>query len=266
MTTAKSTAAISALDAELGAEHGQGLFEFLTDVQFWVKDAHGRYLRVNQALLMNYGFNDAGAVLGKTDRDLFAPHLAEEYVRDDRAVLAGRAIRGRIELVARPDHSTGWHVTDKIPLRSRSGRIVASAGITRDLHGRTASAISAEVRALAPVVEIIRARYTEGLDKPRLARAIRLSCRSLERRFVAAFGMPLVKYQRSLRMHQACHLLVSSRKPITDIALGLGYGDHSHFTREFGKRFGVSPRVYRARWSHRASWSTAADPLPRSLG
>ncbi|MBA2479908.1 MAG: AraC family transcriptional regulator [Planctomycetes bacterium] len=264
-TGTRQSASTASLEGRLGDEHGQGLFDQLTDVQFWIKDAQGRYVRVNAALLMNYGFNDTGAVLGKTDRELFAPHLADRYLLDDRAVLAGRPIHGRIELVARPDHSTGWHVTDKIPLRSRAGRIIATAGITRDLHGHSAAAIGDRIGALAPVVELVRATYAEPLDKPLLARSIGRSIRSLERQFTAAFGMPLLGYQRMLRMHQACHWLVTTRRPITGIALDLGYGDHSHFTREFGRLFGVSPRVYRARWAHRADATPASASLPRPV-
>lgn len=255
----------SALLARLGDEHGESLFDCLDDVQFWVKDALGRYLRVNGALVKNYGFADASAVIGKTDRELFPPHLADQYLQDDRQVLAGHEIRDRVELVGRPDRSTAWHVTNKIPLRGRDGRVVASAGITRLLDVRSPAGVS--VTALAPVVERIRARYAEPLDKPRLARLIGMSVRSLERRFVAAFAIPLLAYQRTLRMHRACQMLVTGDDSITAIALSLGYGDHSHFTREFGKFFGTSPRAYRKRWSHRGGMPlpvTAMSPSARS--
>src|SRR3954464_10057912 len=79
----------AALYALLGDEHGETLFDFLADVQFWIKDAAGRYVRVNRGLLMNYGFPDESAIVGRTDRDLFPPHLADQYQRDDRTVLAG---------------------------------------------------------------------------------------------------------------------------------------------------------------------------------
>lgn len=240
------TPATDALFADIGSEHGESLFEFLEDVQFWIKDRGGRYVRANRALFTNYGFSDAAAIIGKTDHELFPPHLATQYEQDDREVLAGRPVRDRIELVARPDHSTGWHVTNKIPLRSRTGQVIATAGITRDLTLHSTS--GAAFNTLQPVIEHIRTHLDQPLQKPRLARLLGLSIRSLERRFVAASGLSLLTYQRTLRMHRACQQLVSTQMPITTIALGIGYGDHSHFTREFGKRFGVSPRIYRQRW------------------
>ena len=242
-----------ALLSILSDEHGESLFERLDDVQFWIKDAEGRYLRVNGALVKNYGFTDANVVVGKTDLDLFPPHLADQYMQDDREVLAGRDICDRVELVTRPDRSTAWHVTNKIPLRGRDGRVIASAGITRLLDAHSPAGVS--ISALESVVERIRANYTEPLDKPRLARLIGQSIRSLERRFLAAFGITLLAYQRKLRMHRACQALVSGDESITSIALSLGYGDHSHFTREFGLLFGVSPRAYRNRWSHHGGLS-----------
>jgi len=243
----------SALLSMLGDEHGESLFERLDDIQFWIKDAKGRYLRVNLALVKNYGFTDANVVIGKTDLDLFPPHLADQYMQDDREVLAGRDIRDRVELVARPDRSTAWHVTNKIPLRGRDGRVIASAGITRLLNAHSPTGVS--VSALESVVEHIRAHYTEPLNKPRLARLIGQSIRTLERHFIAAFGITLLAYQRKLRMHRACQDLVTGDDSITSIALGLGYGDHSHFTREFGQLFGVSPRAYRKRWSQHGGLS-----------
>ncbi len=238
---------LAALYAELGDEHGESLFEALDDVQFWIKDRAGRYLRVNRALLRNYGFADAAAMTGKRDRDLFPPHLAEQYERDDREVLAGRPLRDRIELVGRPDHSTGWHLTNKIPLRARDGRVVATAGITRDLDSGAQEL--APFSRLGPVVEHIRRHYRLAVDKRHLARLVGRSVRSLERGFASAFGLSVLQYQRKLRLHHACQALVAGSESITAIALAVGYGDHSHFTRDFRRAFGIPPRAYRRRWA-----------------
>jgi AraC-like DNA-binding protein len=249
MTPAPTT--LARLYASLGDEHGESLFEQLPHVQFWIKGRDGRYLRVNRALLRNYGFDEPSAMVGRTDHELMPPHLAAQYVRDDLAVLGGAVIRNRVELVARPDHSTGWHATDKIPLRSRRGRIIATAGITRDLDASAVAATSHST--LGPVVDHIRTRYAEPLDKGYLAHLLRLSVRSLERRFRAAFGISPLQYQRKLRMHQACRLLVTTDRAITGIALELGYSDHSHFTREFRRGHGLPPLAYRQRWTRHAS-------------
>jgi PAS domain S-box-containing protein len=248
---AKPRTDLELLYASLGDEHGESLFDQLPQVQFWIKDRAGRYMRVNRALLQNYGFDDPAAMIGRTDHELMPPHMAEQYVQSDRMVLEGRIIRNRIELVARPDHSTGWYSTDKIPLRSRGGTIIATAGITRDLD---ASAVAANLHGtLGPVVEHIRTHVAEPLDKGFLAHQLRLSVRTLERRFRSAFGISPLQYQRKLRMHQACELLVTTDRPITEIAHALGYSDHSHFTREFRRSHDLPPLHYRQRWTRNAS-------------
>jgi AraC family transcriptional regulator of arabinose operon len=57
------------------------------------------------------------------------------------------------------------------------------------------------------------------------------------------------RYLNRLRMDQACELLASdghSSLSIKEIATRVGCNDLSHFVRDFEKRFGLSPKRYRA--------------------
>ena len=57
------------------------------------------------------------------------------------------------------------------------------------------------------------------------------------------------RFLTRLRMDKACKLLADSnhsRLSIKEIAAGVGCGDFSHFVRDFEKRFGLSPKRYRA--------------------
>ena len=81
------------------------LLEVMPDLQAWMKDREGRYLWVNRAFLMNYGLSRLGQVIGKTDGDLSPVHLATYFQEGDQAVLAGRSVNQRLELVGRYDHS-----------------------------------------------------------------------------------------------------------------------------------------------------------------
>ena len=49
------------------------------------------------------------------------------------------------------------------------------------------------------------------------------------------------------RLRAAAERLVTTREPVTRIALGVGFADLSNFVRSFRAEFGVSPRRYRAR-------------------
>jgi len=47
------------------------------------------------------------------------------------------------------------------------------------------------------------------------------------------------------RLRHAAERLSSSREPITEIALDVGFDDLSNFIRSFRREFGVSPSRYR---------------------
>jgi AraC family transcriptional regulator len=54
-------------------------------------------------------------------------------------------------------------------------------------------------------------------------------------------------FTQRLRLDLAAARLVATREPILDIALAGGWASHEVFTRAFVRRFGRSPRAYRAR-------------------
>jgi transcriptional regulator GlxA family with amidase domain len=77
-----------------------------------------------------------------------------------------------------------------------------------------------------------------------LARYVGISARQLERAFRAELGLSPMAFYRQLRLEYARSLLLGRRASITQIALDCGFADGAHFSREFGARFGVTPRRY----------------------
>lgn len=230
----------------LGADHGESLFDALADVQFFVKDAHGRYVRANRTLLAAHGVAAAETILGRTDHDFIARHLADHYVRDDRDVLAGKSIWNRVELVLRQRGCPEWFVTTKIPLRSRRGKIVGLAGVSR--HLKSSAATLAPFTRLAAALEHIRTHSPEHIDVATLAGLSHMSTRQFQRAFAAAFQMTPTEYLRQFRIGQAIEALISTNLSITSIALQAGFSDHSHFTREFVRQMKVTPGAYRKQY------------------
>ena len=100
---------------------------------------------------------------------------------------------------------------------------------------------------LAPVTDYLKENYTERIAVRGLARMVGMSVRQLERRFQATFKTTPQRYVIKLRILAACELLVATRKPITEIALEVGFYDHSAFSRKFSEVMGQSPRAYRRR-------------------
>jgi AraC-like DNA-binding protein len=239
------------------------LFDCLEDVQVWIKNRQGRYVWVNRAFLTNYAINEEvpfaelGEVQGKTDYDLCPAYLADQYKADDELVLAGQAVVNRIELVRRLDGGAAWSMTNKIPLQASNDSVIGTAGLTWRLREEDAG-VSPGTH-FGAVLNHLRDHYREPITNTRLARLAGLSVRAFERKFLAAFRVPPQQYLRKLRLRMASHALVFSHRSIVEVALDCGFADQSHFTREFRRHFGRTPRAYRA-WYARP----AAAPVTKS--
>lgn len=221
------------------------LFDYVEDVLLWMKDTNGRYKWVNTAFALNFGCKERVNVVGRTDFDLCSVSLANQYRLDDERVLRGERIIARVELVGRFDHTMRWCVTSKIPLRDRHSRIVGAAGVTRPLDGRVLT-VPAE-STLAGAIRYASEHYADSITNAQLARACDLSVRAFERHFRTTYGISPHDYLRELRIRLSCNALVFSWKSITDIASELGFSDQSHFTKEFRRIMGETPRTYRVR-------------------
>jgi AraC family transcriptional regulator len=78
-----------------------------------------------------------------------------------------------------------------------------------------------------------------------LARMARMSPYHFLRSFKAVTGVTPHQWLLRARLHKAAGRLATSRAPVTEIALDVGFEDLSNFTRTFHAEFGASPRRYR---------------------
>ena len=63
--------------------------------------------------------------------------------------------------------------------------------------------------------------------------------------FRAVFGVNVGEFVRAVRFEWARACLVSGDRSIADVALAAGFSDQAHFSRDFKRRLGMSPRRYR---------------------
>jgi AraC-like DNA-binding protein len=235
------------------------LFDCVEDVLVWVKDREGRYLWVNRAFVINFvtggraisSSDGLQEVRGKTDYDLSPAFLADQFRLDDEYVLEGNRIVNRIELVGQPDGLTVWNLTNKIPLTGADGAIIGTAGLTRPLNapGQDVAAGS----EFGSVLAMMRDQYRAQLTNKRLAKLAHMSVRAFERKFQLSFHVTPQKYLRKLRMLMASRALVYTRQSLAEVAVECGFSDQSHFTREFRRHFGRTPRDYREHYGGTAS-------------
>ncbi|MEI6516767.1 MAG: AraC family transcriptional regulator, partial [bacterium] len=96
-------------------------------------------------------------------------------------------------------------------------------------------------------LEHINTHYHEDISIRILAEMAHLSVSQFERKFKKTFQLTPVRHIIQVRIKAAKQLLVSTSKKISTIAQDTGFYDHSHFTREFIRETGFTPRDYRTR-------------------
>jgi transcriptional regulator GlxA family with amidase domain len=91
----------------------------------------------------------------------------------------------------------------------------------------------------------MRARFHQEITNQQLASISNMSLRAFERQFNAAFHVTPQRFLRKLRLRIASRALMSTDESLSDIAMNCGFADQSHFSREFRRQFGRTPREYR---------------------
>ncbi len=241
-----NSSSVSEFFEQLGHGGGLRLFDAFSDTRFFIKDTCGVYKHASRVMHLAHGIADPSGVVGRTDYDFIPAYLADQYTRDDRQVLAGTEIWGRVEMVIRHPACPDWYVTSKTPLRDKSGRIIGLAGVSRDLQ--QAAKIATPFVQLTPALDHIRDHFASSMEVDTLAQISGMSERSFQRHFKKAFHLTPTAYIRQFRIGKACQLLLEADATITTIALETGFSDHSHLVREFTRSMKTTPGAYRERY------------------
>ncbi|MGE9269054.1 MAG: helix-turn-helix domain-containing protein, partial [Verrucomicrobiales bacterium] len=167
-----------------------------------------------------------------------------KYRADDKRVIdSGKPLMNIVELFPGTDGTPDWSVTDKLPLFDTNGEVCGVCGTVRTYEGaRTALAPYLE---LQPAVDYLKKHFRDKLNVEKLAELVGVSVRQLERKFREFFKMSPRAYLIRLRVLIACELLKQTSKQVTEIALEVGFYDHSDFSRHFKKVVGQSPTQFR---------------------
>ncbi|HEU5012409.1 MAG TPA: substrate-binding domain-containing protein [Roseiflexaceae bacterium] len=131
----------------------------------YVKDHEGRFVVANAALAHLSGLDDAQALIGKTDHDVFPQQLASQYQSDEQHILqSGVPVFDKEEPVRDAHGEQHWLVTTKIPLRDHNGQIQWLVGRSRDITDRKHAA--EERQRLQEELIVAQAAALEELSTP----------------------------------------------------------------------------------------------------
>jgi AraC family transcriptional regulator len=133
----------------------------------------------------------------------------------------------------------------------------AKASLVTALHilqaeiARCSSANGSTSRGLAAwQITRVRAYIDSNLHRTihirDLSAVARRSMAHFSRKFKLAVGESPHAYVVKRRLERACHLMMTSAEPLSEIALSVGFSDQAHLCRLFRQAFGQSP----AHWRH----------------
>jgi PAS domain S-box-containing protein len=136
----------------------RAILDSMDDLAF-LKDAQGRYLAANRAAARVAGITPE-EIIGKTDRDLFPPEIAEAFIADDLAISRGTTTIRRVERVVDvTSGTTRWLETIKNPVFNEDGSLLGVAGVARDITAQQEAEI--DRRRLTDEVEQQHARLND---------------------------------------------------------------------------------------------------------
>jgi len=219
------------------------VFDLMPDTLFWIKDLSGHFIYVNKVFLAHSGLRSLNHIIGHNDKHIAAPHIADQFIADDKKVLQGEVVNNRLEMNNVKNGKLSWFTTSKRPLRDQVGKVVGSYGITRHLN-KTSEVLSG-MNAVQTPVAYIKKNYMNDICINELANVAHLSVSALERRFRKYLAKTPKQFLNEIRLENARRLLVETNSSISDVASETGFSDHSYFSKQFKKMFDQLPSQFR---------------------
>lgn len=98
---------------------------------------------------------------------------------------------------------------------------------------------------LRRVLGYLHDHYRESVSRRDIAKAVGYNESYVSHLFSQTMGITLPEYIHSLRIDDACRLLLETDATVADLASELGFASIRNFNRVFLKQTGVTPRQYR---------------------
>lgn len=99
--------------------------------------------------------------------------------------------------------------------------------------------------AFMRLIRYVNENYRGDISLTSAANALYMNANYVSQLFKKEAGVTFVHYITQKRLEDAKELLVTTKKPLTDIALEVGFNDTFHFIKTFKKFVGITPGQYR---------------------
>ncbi len=220
------------------------LFDRSPDVAFFIKDAAGRYVAVNESLVARHGLKSKSQVIGKCPRDICPGDFGRIPTEQDEKVLrTGRPLVDHLEMQWHRPHSPVWCLTTKLPMLNSSAAVVGLIGFSRDLR------VPVEPHEIpmdfAHALEEFEQTLSSEVTPAWLAHRSKLSSQRLARLTRRLFGLTPSQFITKSRIAAASRMLRDPDQSVAEIAHACGFCDHSAFTRAFRSATGMTPSEFR---------------------
>jgi len=219
--------------------------DFMHDTAFFIKDAAGRYVVVNNSLVERHGLQSKSQMIGRRPCEVCPGDYGRIPTEQDAQVLrTGKPIIERLELFWRRPNLPVWGLTSKLPIRDENGRVTGLIGISKDL---TAPLNRDEVSAgVAQALHHLERTFDRPVSPSSLAQKAGMSAARFARIIKRIRGISPMQLITQTRIAAGSRLLRETDASIAEIALECGFADHSAFTRAFRAVTGMSPSQFRA--------------------
>jgi PAS domain S-box-containing protein len=195
-------------EAELEYERDllRTLMENSTD-HIYFKDLQSKFIKTSRAQARGFGLTSADEMVGKTDFDFFSEDHAQPAFDDEQEIIrTGRPIINKVERESWKDgRAECWALTTKMPLRTKTGKIIGTFGISKDI-----TAIKETEAALAYERDLLKALLDQSPDsiffKDRQSRYVKLSASEVRNLFQIATARHQVATKSSGGTERPAHL------------------------------------------------------------
>ena len=134
--------------------------------------------------------------------------------------------------------------------RSDSASVLAIDGLISEMlaegsRGKVLSEEKSNAAWLARATDFVHDNYRATLSLEEVAKVAGVHSAHLSRVFRQKMGCTVGEYLRRLRFEFACQQILSTERPLCEVAHDAGFADQSHFNRIFRNQMGITPYMYR---------------------